>query len=387
MGYDSVYRARAVKYEPPVVTAYVPQVFGQTAIEIVDAIGTPATGMGWVWFQGGNPEFPVWTSGLGGGGGNGNGGGGGGTVTDVLHVGPSAPSAADMELWYDTDEVAQFATMNDHWNTSWGVVARFPRLGSVSINALASITGNLSWTFMSGRRYRVVGYVRAVGTSAAGTVQFTLYDGSTALTQYGSNSHSYTPGNYGDVNIQWFVDGTGQTHTALNFKAVGVGQTAYMDAPSECYIEDIGPVTRQASDSPPPAGFDWTPYDSRYAGKTATETALAGLPVSTAAIVPHAVWEQYPSYHDIEVTKVGPIVVSSGLIRLKTGQIAWTTGTFATIPSGYRPLVGGLYWTLSTPGGCRVDVSSAGAMTLNAAPAVSIAALQWITINFMWTTI
>ena len=40
--YPAVYRARAVKYEPPVVTAYVPQVFGQTAIEIIDCHRHPS---------------------------------------------------------------------------------------------------------------------------------------------------------------------------------------------------------------------------------------------------------------------------------------------------------------------------------------------------------
>ena len=93
--YPSIYRAKAVKYEAPVVTAFVPQIFGETAIEITDFIGTPAAGMGWVLFQGGDPEFPVWSSGLSGGG----------SVSDVVWVDPSEPGA-DMELWYDTDEVA-----------------------------------------------------------------------------------------------------------------------------------------------------------------------------------------------------------------------------------------------------------------------------------------
>jgi hypothetical protein len=42
--------------------AYVPQVFGESPIPITAYMGEPPStpGMGWVMFQGGNPEFPVW---------------------------------------------------------------------------------------------------------------------------------------------------------------------------------------------------------------------------------------------------------------------------------------------------------------------------------------
>ena len=92
--YPSVYRARAVKYEAPVLTAFVPQVFGNIAIEITEVIGAPTQGMGWVFFQGGNPEFPVWNGGVGG------------SVSDVVWLGPDAPTDKSIELWWDTDEEA-----------------------------------------------------------------------------------------------------------------------------------------------------------------------------------------------------------------------------------------------------------------------------------------
>ena len=64
--YPSLYRAKAVNVVrqngSPVVTAYVPQVFGDTPIKITDFHGTAEPGMGWVFFQSGNPEFPVWSS-------------------------------------------------------------------------------------------------------------------------------------------------------------------------------------------------------------------------------------------------------------------------------------------------------------------------------------
>lgn len=81
----SLYRAKAVKLMGRQLQAFVPQVFGDTPILIDSFLGEiPDTaGMGWVFFQGGDPCFPVWASGVssvptdGGGDGGGSGGGGG----------------------------------------------------------------------------------------------------------------------------------------------------------------------------------------------------------------------------------------------------------------------------------------------------------------------
>ena len=70
MPYPAIYRAKAVQATAGRLTVFVPQVFGEASIEVSDIIGEPMPGMGWVLFQGGNPEFPVW---MGGGNGNGNG--------------------------------------------------------------------------------------------------------------------------------------------------------------------------------------------------------------------------------------------------------------------------------------------------------------------------
>src|SRR5262252_8521471 len=63
--YPGAYRARALKVENGVITAYVPQVFGDTPITITDVLGgypiAPSTG--WVIFESGWAEFPVWSSG------------------------------------------------------------------------------------------------------------------------------------------------------------------------------------------------------------------------------------------------------------------------------------------------------------------------------------
>lgn len=63
MPYPAIYRARAVRLEGLRLTTFVPQVFGEAPIKIDSFLGSPPVGpgLGWVMFQGGNPEFPVWT--------------------------------------------------------------------------------------------------------------------------------------------------------------------------------------------------------------------------------------------------------------------------------------------------------------------------------------
>jgi hypothetical protein len=95
--YPGAYKAKAVAYNAPVLTVFVPQVFGDQAIEITEFVGGPTQGMGWVVFQGGSPDHPLWLSS--------GGGGGSGTVTDTMWVGPDPPPSPDIELWWDTDEV------------------------------------------------------------------------------------------------------------------------------------------------------------------------------------------------------------------------------------------------------------------------------------------
>ena len=62
MALTGLYKAKATKLDGTVLTAFVPQVFGEAPVSIRDFIGTPPTTMqmGWVSFQGGNPEYPVW---------------------------------------------------------------------------------------------------------------------------------------------------------------------------------------------------------------------------------------------------------------------------------------------------------------------------------------
>lgn len=64
--YPGVYRARALQVQGGVITAYVPQVFGDTPISITEVVGGMPDGPsnGWVMFESGWPDFPVWSSGV-----------------------------------------------------------------------------------------------------------------------------------------------------------------------------------------------------------------------------------------------------------------------------------------------------------------------------------
>jgi hypothetical protein len=97
--FPSIYRAKVVRIGPTSIQAFVPQVFGDTPITVVNFLGPVPSqvGMGWVSFQSGNPDFPVWLS-----------------AGIAAEVPPPAPGGADevwisstqpsdpgLELWYD----------------------------------------------------------------------------------------------------------------------------------------------------------------------------------------------------------------------------------------------------------------------------------------------
>jgi hypothetical protein len=103
--FTGVFRGKAVQVNGLSITAFVPQVYGEQPIVVSDFIGDVPSdpGMGWVLFQAGNPEFPVWIGKLASAD-----GGGTGTGTNEVWIGPSDPIAANptIELWYDDDEAA-----------------------------------------------------------------------------------------------------------------------------------------------------------------------------------------------------------------------------------------------------------------------------------------
>lgn len=117
--YPGVYRAKAIKLVGNTLTAYIPQVFGDVQAVVENFIGdAPTTDiMGWVSFQGGSPEFPVWHGG--------GAGGGSGTVTDTLWVGNEAPTDDSLELWWDADDTPPL----DPW-TAMVLAATWTNFGS-----------------------------------------------------------------------------------------------------------------------------------------------------------------------------------------------------------------------------------------------------------------
>jgi hypothetical protein len=189
--------------------------------------------------------------------------------TEEVSVGPTAPTDPGIEMWYDTD-APNVLTSDQRWYTAWGIVAEFPRLTSpVNINTITAITGNLSFTFQNGRRYRVVASIRAIQVTTAGRFDITLYDG--AGVPYGTNSHSWVSGNFGDVHTEWFVTGTGQTNSALHFRAVGNTQSVWVEDPSQFYIEDIGP-TIGTSIVPPQSSAGFYRVNHYFNGLSANTT-------------------------------------------------------------------------------------------------------------------
>lgn len=105
MTYQGVYRAKALRVQGGAITAYVPQVFGDTPITITNVIGgmpePPAAG--WVMFESGWAEFPVWTSGVVTGGGPYEPSPGNGQSVNEVWVDNEAPPDPNVELWFDPD--------------------------------------------------------------------------------------------------------------------------------------------------------------------------------------------------------------------------------------------------------------------------------------------
>lgn len=98
--FPSIYRAKATRWADNKLTVLVPQIFGEAPVTVTDFTGTPTTGMGWVLFQGGNPEFPVW---LGRSVAATSGSGETGPSLDEVWIGPDPPPDEATELWIDTD--------------------------------------------------------------------------------------------------------------------------------------------------------------------------------------------------------------------------------------------------------------------------------------------
>lgn len=100
-------------------------------------------------------------------------------------------------------------------------------------------------------------------------------------------------------------------------------------------------------------------------------------------VAPSTGWQHYGgSYGQVRVVRAGKMVNLAGLIQ---ATVAATTGTMATVPTGFRPIQQILAGQLTSPGTlARVDITTAGAVVLNAIPAVSIPINGWVALNASW---
>ena len=312
----------------------------------------PVQGMGWVSFQGGDPEFPVWTSGIGGGE-------GGGTVTDTLWVGPGAPPDPSIEMWWDTDEPPQGGggeevyigaeppgagyelwfdtdaeaplTIDQRWNTAWGVVASGSMVVGnplpLTAGALTLVTSNINFTMLTGRRYRIVMAIRAMRSLSTETyMSVLLRDGTTRLFATDLIHRVPASSQYTDFHYEWNFTGGGvaRVYNAA-ITPTGVNCEIYTDTQAAFYIEDVGPTTLVPAPPPP----DWTMYDARYVNVEELAPAWTPLPLATN-------WSNYstPGYIAAGYRKIGDIVYLRGLIK---STAATVPTLIATLPVGYRP--------------------------------------------------
>ncbi len=425
----SLYRARAVRVTGRQLQAFVPQVFGDTPIDIDAFLGDlpTASGMGWVFFQGGDPAFPVWASAAYTGG-DGPGPGvpsnevfvgpdtptdgqvelwydtnaaleplvdpgvlkakvndvwrnvtgsfaGGGTGTDEVWIGPSAPSDPAIELWYDSD--APSAQSVDRWNSAWGIIAvgTFvpPLAPHISTATADSITYPLTATLITGRRYMVRLQVRAITPlSSVGNVSFYMRDNGVDIRGWlgGGDPYVYTAGAYQGASYSWMFTGDNTSHSFEVRAATsgGTGANIYTDY-AHYYLEDMGPISygQPPAVEPTPPYVAWTPL-----------TPINGW------ISPGGVTEM-----SVGIRKIGDIVYLKG--SLQVGTTVPTLGAAAfNVPAGYfnscltrLPLI-----AFNSSGVCypaRADLSNGGVfyiqniggMTLSSGAFIQLMGVNW----------
>jgi hypothetical protein len=118
--------------------------------------------------------------------------------------------------------------------------------------------------------------------------------------------------------------------------------------------------------------------------------AIAPLPTVTGPTAVTVVngWVAYGGGYQVpQVYRVGKRISLVGLFKNNTGAAA-TSGQIASLPSWAFPAASVVVWGLipATQPTCRVDVSPTGTVTINAVPAVSIPAGQYISLNCAWLT-
>lgn len=397
MTFPSLYRAKAVNVRSGAIEAFVPQVYGETTITITDALGNlpDVPTMGWVFFQAGNPEFPVWSSGFGVGADGEDwsdeiaslqatdvaydarldaleAGGGGGGGTDEVWVGPTAPSDPNIELWYDSD--APSPSNIDRWNSAWGIIATgtfIPPLAPHVITVTDTLTYPLTATLITGRRYMVRLQLRATApTGAAGNVSYYIRDNGVDIRgwQGGGDPYVYTAGAYQGLNYGWLFTGDNTSHSFEVRVAPSASFNIYTDY-AHYYIEDMGPISYGIPPAvdPTPTSVAWTPL----------------VPIN-GWISPGGVTEM-----SVGIRKIGDICYLKG--SLQVGSTVPTLGQAAfSVPAGYYnscltrlPLI-----AFNSAGLCypaRADLSNGGVfyiqniggMTLSSGAFIQLMGVNW----------
>ena len=338
--YPIIYRAKAVQATATKLTAYVPQVFGDVSVEITDFLGPPVAGMGWVFFQAGNPEHPVWTTRVasegqadwseeiteleaadaaldtrldvieqGGGdssdevwvGPNAPIGGqelwydpdvsgvtlfsGGGPSVNEVFVGPTDPIATDpdIELWFDTDAPGALP-QDQRWYTAWGLVGAASSSDiAVSAAAPGTTIRSVTLSLTAGRQYTVEArQLSSYVTGATNANSFQLYldlDGAV----YNNYSTAYpiiVDGAYvTPANVSWNLTATTGSHTVA-LRLVRNSGTGTMQARFHLMVYDVGPVSGSAA-MPMPVTDRW----NTAWGNVAVGSFTAGYLTATGSAV------------------------------------------------------------------------------------------------------
>ena len=180
---------------------------------------------------------------------------GGGGGTDEVWIDPAAPAGTTQELWYDTDEPNLFDPDTARWNSAWGIVTQTTSTGNVTLTAASqAITSPLTFTAISGRRYRIAFKSRAQGgTNTSLQYQFAL--AATPVTALWGDDYASSPVNYGGAYFEHIFDGDGVTRSVVVSSRLVTG--APIIFPTLFYVEDVGPVSMSSNPPAQPTSV-WT---------------------------------------------------------------------------------------------------------------------------------
>lgn len=221
-------------------------------------------------------------------------------------------------------------------------------------NTATQVTSNITVTFSSGRRYRVVFRARAISTNTAGTIQVSivLRDGTAGF--FSAAALSWVPANntgFNTIVYDWIFDGDNTTKSLnVTLNPATQASSLYSNEQGYFYVEDIGP--------------------NQYPALPVPATAPAWTPISSFS----GTWLAFGSSFQVPGYRmIGDRVELRGLLKNATSLTANTTYPIATLPVGFRPSLDEMFTGAAQVSGNqqpgRIDVTSAG--VLNYTPPVT----------------